>query len=204
MRKIPSKFENPIDNVLISHIESIQSHFFKLGFTPNMLTTISFICHLLSMYFFVNTHTYYTVYSVMFFILAYYFDCFDGHFARSYDMVTTFGDYYDHISDWVKFMLFIWLIYAYFKPYFYVSLLIICIFGFLSIIHLSCQEYYYGKDSSDTLHFLKYICPSNYFNIDIKQCLNITKYIGCGTYYLIAVFIIIYVKTRPTKYDPKK
>lgn len=195
MRKIPSKFENPIDNVLISHIESIQTHFFKLGFTPNMLTTISLVCHLIAMYFFVNNQKYYTVYSVIFSFLSYYFDCFDGHFARSYDIVTKFGDYYDHISDLFKNLLFIWLIYAYFKPYFYVSLLTKCIFTILSSIHLSCQEHYYGY-GSDTLHFFKYLCPSNYFNIDIKQCLNITKYFGVGTHMLIDLIILIYLKTN--------
>lgn len=196
MRKIPTKFENPFDNVIISHIDRIQSHFFKLGFTPNILTTISLFCHLCSMYFFVNNERYYTFYSAIFFMLSYYFDCFDGHFARSYNMTTKFGDYYDHISDWFKTGLFIWLICTYFKPYRYVSLLFIIIFGFLSVIHLSCQEHLYGEYNSDTLYLLKYICPTNYFNIHIHDCLNITRYIGCGTYYLIATFIIIYLKTR--------
>jgi hypothetical protein len=201
MRKIPSRFENPIDNVLISHIHSIQPHFFKLGFTPNILTTLSLVCHLFSMFFFVNNQKYYTFYSAIFFILSYYFDCFDGHFARSYHMVTTFGDYYDHVGDVFKNLLFIWLIYKYFNPYFYSSLLVLFIFSVLLSIHISCQEHYYGKYSSDTLHYLKYICPLNYFNIDIHNCLNITKYIGCGTYLLIQLFIIIYLKTKK---PPKK
>ena len=196
MRKIPAKYENPIDNVIISHVDNMKSYFFKLGFTPNILTTLSLFCHLFAMYFFVNNQEYYTVYSVIFFFLSYYFDCFDGHFARSYNMVTNFGDYYDHISDWFKIILLIWLIYTYFKPYFYVSVMFLIIFGFLSSIHLSCQERYYGKHGSDTLHLLKYICPSNYFKVNIDDCLNITKYVGCGTYLVIAIGVIIYLKTR--------
>jgi phosphatidylglycerophosphate synthase len=193
MRKIPARYENPFDNVIISHIDSIQSRFFKLGFTPNILTTISLVCHLYAMYFFVNNKEYYTVYSVIFFFLSYYFDCFDGHFARSYGMVTRFGDYYDHIGDWSKNILFGYLIYTYYNPYFYASVAVLVIFAVLSIIHLSCQEHYYGKHVSETFHLLKYICPSNYFNGN--DCLNITKYVGCGTYLLIAVIIIIYLKT---------
>ena len=199
MRKIPTQFENPIDNVIILHIDSIQSYFFKLGFTPNILTTISLLCHLCSMYFLVNNKEYYAIYSVIFFALSYYFDCFDGHFARSYNMTSKFGDYYDHISDWFKVALFVWLICAYFKPYCYVSLLFIFTFAFLSVFHLSCQEHYYGKYGSDTLHLLKYVCPSNYFNIHINDCLKFTRYIGCGTYCLIAILVIIYLKTRTTK-----
>lgn len=196
MRKIPAKFENPIDNVIISHIDGIQPHFFKLGFTPNGLTTISLVCHLISMYFFVNNQEYSTVYSVIFFIISYYFDCLDGHFARSHNMVTRFGDYYDHISDWFKVALFIWLIYTHFKPYYYASLVVLFIFALLSTIHLSCQECYYGHHTN-TLYFLQYICPTNYFNIKIDKCLNITKYTGCGTYVLISILILIYVKTQP-------
>jgi len=197
MRKIPARFENPFDTVIIEHIDNIQSHFFKLGFTPNILTTFSVICQIISMYFFVNNKEYYTVYSVIFFGLSYYFDCFDGHLARSYNMVTTFGDYYDHISDSLKIIGFIVLIFIYYKSYFYISLAIIVSFGLLSTIHLSCQEHYYAN-SSDTMHYLKYICPTNYLNIEIGNCLNITKYVGCGTYMLVAMLLIIFLKTRPT------
>lgn len=205
MRKLPGKFENPIDHLLISHIDSIKSHFYKLGFTPNILTTFSLLSHLLSMYFFVNNQKYYTVYSVIFFGLAYYFDCFDGHFARSYNMVTIFGDYYDHVSDWFKGLLFFWLIYVYFKPYFYVSMAALMSVGFLTMIHMSCQENYYSNygDTSDTLHLLtKYMCPTHYFNVDIGKCLNITKYFGCGTYILVSILVLIYLKTR-TKHRNK-
>ena len=199
MRKIPARFENPIDNILISHIDSIQSRFFKLGFTPNILTTISLVCHLYAMYFFVNNKEYYTVYSVLFFILSYYFDCFDGHFARSYGMVSRFGDYYDHIGDWLKTILFGYLIYIYFNSYFYVSAVVLFIFTLLSAIHMSCQEQYYGKHVSDTLYLLNYICPSNYFNGN--DCLNITKYVGCGTFLLVAIIIIIYLKTKTARIE---
>ena len=201
MRKIPANCENPIDNVLISHIDSIQSYFFKLGFTPNIFTTISLVCHLCAMYFFVHNKEYYTVYSVLFFILSYYFDCFDGHFARSYGMVTRFGDYYDHIGDWLKNIVFGYLIYTYFNPYFYVSVVVLVVFAILAAIHISCQEQYYGKHS-DTLYLLKYICPSNYFKAN--NCLNITKYVGCGTYLLVAIIIIIYLKTAGIQdHEPK-
>ena len=199
MRKIPARYENPIDNILISHIDSIQSRFFKLGFTPNIFTTISLVCHLCAMYFFVNNKEYYTVYSVIFFFLSYYFDCFDGHFARSYGMVSRFGDYYDHIGDWSKTILFGYLIYIYFNSYFYVSAVVLFIFTLLSAIHMSCQEQYYGKHVSDTLYLLNYICPSNYFKAN--DCLNITKYVGCGTFLLVAIIIIIYLKTKTARME---
>ena len=110
MRKIPGKLDNFIDDTLITIIDTIQPYFYKLGFIPNTLTTISLICWLFALYFFINDGVYYTLYAVLFMILSYFFDCFDGHFARSYNMVTKFGDYYDHISDVSKVILLIYFI----------------------------------------------------------------------------------------------
>ena len=38
-------------------------------------------------------------------MLGYYFDCIDGPMARKYNMVTVFGDYYDHGTDIICFTL---------------------------------------------------------------------------------------------------
>ena len=195
MRKLPPEYENPVDAILVNHIDSIQTYFFKLGFTPNMLTTISLICNLISMYFFVHNEKYYTFMSVVFFGLSYYFDCFDGHFARTYKMTTKFGDLYDHISDAVKNILFLVLIYIYFKSDFTFAFVYNFIFLFLGAIHLGCQETYYNKPVY-TLDRLKLLCPCKYFNINIDKCLRITKYIGIGTYQLLFAFLIIYIKNK--------
>ena len=32
-------------------------------------------------------------------LIFYFMDCLDGHFARKYNMVTVFGDYFDHFVD---------------------------------------------------------------------------------------------------------
>lgn len=195
MRKLPHEYENPIDAMLVHHIDSIQPYFFKLGFTPNMLTTISLICHLISMYFFVNNNKYYTFFSVLFYGLAYYFDCFDGHFARTYKMTTKFGDFYDHGSDTFKTILFLVLVYKYFKSDFILTLLYKSIFLLFGFIHIGCQEIYYNKPVY-TLELLQLLCPCKYFNININDCLKITKYVGVGTYQFLTTFLIIYIKNK--------
>ena len=50
MRKIDSNLENPIDNILIDICDFILPTLKVLNFTPNMLTTISLIFGLLSVY----------------------------------------------------------------------------------------------------------------------------------------------------------
>lgn len=195
MRKLPHEYQNPVDAILVSHIDSIQPYFFKLGFTPNMLTTISLVCHLISMYFFVHNEKYYTFLSVLFFGLAYYFDCFDGHFARSYKMTSKFGDFYDHASDTFKCILFLVLIYKYFKSDFIISFLYNIIFLFFGFMHIGCQEIYYNKPVY-TLDPLKLLCPCKYFNINIDKCLKITRYGGVGTGHLLFIFLIIYIKNK--------
>jgi phosphatidylglycerophosphate synthase len=195
MRKLPTEYENPVDRICVNHIDTIKPYFFKLGFTPNMLTTISLISSLISMYFFINNKKYYTLLSVLFFGLSYYFDCFDGHFARAYKMTSTFGDFYDHASDAFKGFLFLLLIYKYFNSDFILSILFTFTFLFFGVIHIGCQEIYYNKPSY-TLDLWRHFCPCKYFNISLDKCLKITKYGGVGTLQLLQIFLIIYIKNK--------
>lgn len=201
MRKLPEKLDNFVDNAMLKVIEIIQPFFYKLGFIPNTLTTFSLISWLIGLYFFVNDGMYFTFYAVLFMMLSYFFDCFDGHFARSYNMVTRFGDYYDHISDVSKVILLIYFICTIYTSKVCYILPILIIFLILTFIHMACQELYYNKSSaSDTLSILKYFCIANKKNV--SSILNITKYFGCGTFYLIMILCVIYLKnTKKTKKD---
>ena len=195
MRKLPGKMDNFIDDILITIIDTIQPYFYKLGFIPNTLTTISLICWLFALYFFVNDGIYYTFYAVLFMILSYFFDCFDGHFARSYNMVTKFGDYYDHISDVSKVILFVYFICTIYTSKVCFILPILFIFLILALTHMACQELYYDKASaSDTLSLLKYLCIANKKNVN--SVLGITRFFGCGTFYLIMILSVIYLKNN--------
>jgi phosphatidylglycerophosphate synthase len=195
MRKIPSNLENPIDDILLKIIDKIQPGVYKLGFTPNILTTFSLLFWVGGLYFFVNSGVYYTYYTVILMAFSYFFDCFDGHFARTYDMVTKFGDYYDHISDISKILLLIYFILVKYTAQSLIVLPIIVISMILSFMHLSCQELYYGLPT-DTLNFLNIFCVANKDNV--KSVMNITKHFGCGTMYFIIILCVIYLKMNKT------
>ena len=96
MRKIPEESDNPIDNFILKIVDPLCPLFKALHFTPNGITTISLVFGLLSAYLLYKGHPY--LFGITFFI-SYFFDCMDGYYARKYNMVTRFGDIYDHVKD---------------------------------------------------------------------------------------------------------
>ena len=94
MRKGPIRFQNPIDTILIDCGSYLSPLFRHLHFTPNTLTSISAIFGFMSVYKMYNKD--YKQAGMLYFI-SYMFDCFDGFYARKYNMVTKYGDFYDHI-----------------------------------------------------------------------------------------------------------
>ena len=80
-------------------------------------------------------------------MVGYYFDCADGNYARTYKMVSKFGDLYDHITDFIKVAIFIVLLYTEYndKTRFINFIIVFIALSFLSFIHLGCQETIYNK-----------------------------------------------------------
>jgi len=190
MRKIPYNLDNPIDNLFIYVSENSKIYFRKLNFTPNMITTLALITSSLGLNSFWNSSY---LNSFLLLNLSYFFDCLDGHYARSYNMETEFGDYYDHFCDMYKFILLVIL--SYVKDY--CKFLIIIPFLSLSIlimiIHLGCQEVYFNnvKIKAPTLTILKNLCPAENEK-ELIGMMKLTKYMGTGTINLMLSLIPIY------------
>jgi phosphatidylglycerophosphate synthase len=182
MRKINNIYENPLDDKLLQIVESTDNIYYKLDITPNHLTTVSLIFGCVSAYlFFLDCR----ILSLIFFLIAYYYDCMDGHFARKYNIVTNFGDFYDHFSDIFKVGLLLYFMHLKNKDKFYTILPIIIILFTLLTIHFTCQEKINNLNHNQPfLNGLKYIC------ID-KEWIHYTKYFGSGTFMTVLSFIII-------------
>ena len=184
MRKIDEKYENPIDHIFLLISESLCPIFYSLNFNANGITTLSLIFGLISIYYL------YTGKVIMFmisYIISYFFDCMDGHFARKYNQVTKFGDYYDHIADVIKMISVIYTLYyinSNIMTYLIIPMIILL---FFTSMHMGCQEKYYNKNESYTLSITKMLCPNNKYNL-----LNITRFFGCGSFMLFITIIIIY------------
>ena len=65
-RKFPEQLDNPIDNLIINIGRKFYSLYYKIGTTPNHLTTVSFILGILSVYFFYKQH--FIISSLLYFI----------------------------------------------------------------------------------------------------------------------------------------
>ena len=202
MRKIPCKYENPIDNILISICEYTCPFAHALGLTPNILTTISLLFCGFAIFYLLKSRFYLAAFL---FLISYYFDCMDGHFARKYKQTSKFGDYYDHIADFTKIVSVLYTLFYINSTKFWNYIpYIILLFG-LSAVHLGCQEVYYDKDKSNgespTLHLLKPLCPISK-NKYVDYALQFTKYFGVGTQQIgIAIMILLYSKDTTYLYN---
>jgi phosphatidylglycerophosphate synthase len=183
MRKLAREFENPFDNILYDLSEVFSEQFHKWGFTPNVLTTLSNIFFIFSVIYIYKQQ--YVIATILY-IVAYFFDNFDGYFARKYDMVTVFGDYYDHTSDILKGIIIIIILFKLlpsdrFKKFIVIFLILFFIF----LVQFGCQEKYYNTNQSPSLAVWKKLCIYN-----PEKTMRITRYFGSGTLYLLIAYFI--------------
>jgi phosphatidylglycerophosphate synthase len=190
MRKIKSELDNPIDNFYLYLIERTVGIFYILGFTPNMITTISLILGICSINNFIN-EAYNS--SALLYLLSYYFDCMDGYMARQYNMITVFGDYYDHIKDISVTSILLYLVYMKLAS-FPINYMMVSL-GILMSINIGCQEVYMENkklniNNSNSISFFKKLCPAKTHD-DVIKMLHYTKIFGCGTFTMVSAILVL-------------
>lgn len=190
-RKIPRDLDNPFDNILIDIVEWMNPYFKRLHFTPNGITTLSLIFGII---FNIAFYKNYYIFAALSILISYYFDCMDGNYARTYDMQSRFGDFYDHIKDWTVFIIFIIIFFTKttslkFKLICIIVLIIVCL-G--TILHTGCTEEYIRKKRKNIVNSIALdsvsFCPN-------METMRWTKYFGCGTLNItIAVIVLLHYK----------
>lgn len=186
-RKVFKNIENPIDSTLVQICEKISPILRKnRSLTPNIITTIGLIIGLITIYF-LYRDAYLTAFCL--FWITYFFDCLDGYYARRYDMVTDFGDYYDHFRDIFVTITILIIIYLKLKTsgeksVFIIVLIISTVF---MLTHFGCQELNTSINGSNDC--LKIFSPL----ISRKEYICYTKYVGCGTFILTISLFIFYL-----------
>lgn len=188
MRKITSDMENPIDDILLDMCESTMETLHQYNFTPNMITTIGNVFRLFSIYSIFHGHK---LIFVVFYLLGYYFDCLDGHYARKYNMATKFGDYYDHISDIVFNAILIYYIFwvspLVHKKYYWNIVIIYILFFFGLNVHFGCQQSLKKCGEDDEGEFLDMFKNSCF----TKDMIHWTKYFGSGTFISLTALLAV-------------
>jgi phosphatidylglycerophosphate synthase len=184
MHKLPTDKEGPIDILFLTLTEWITPFLHATGHTPNIITTYSLVTGLASAY--CLWKGYVGSFSVLF-LVSYLLDCVDGYMARRYDQVTTFGDYYDHVSDIAKFLV-IMYVFVYKYPYRLLSpvLIIIGVILVVSFVYLGCSQHHYRSSTSETLDILLHFSD--------KDSIHWAKYCSTGTLMLSVVAAAIYLE----------
>lgn len=169
-----------LDRIISNFIMPTLPIWHSIGATPNTLTTFGLLSSILSLVFF---YTYKTFYAVLFLIFRWYFDYADGMLARKYKQTTKFGDWYDHVTDWLFFIGYIVVLYnrSTNKP---IHMSILFIMMILFGIQFGCMEKenhkYYKEESS--ISRLRHICIKNdlMFLIDNTILYLVMIYLLCN------------------------
>lgn len=187
-RKIPEEYENPVDNLIIKLAEYVHPPLYYIGIIPNHVTIASIVTGLVSALMIYKSR-YFSACALAF--LAYFLDCLDGNMARTFDRVTEFGDFLDHVGDVVKAIA--QLAAIAFNPNIspsvralFITTMAVSILG--SMIHMGCQEQVYHKHrtSDDSLSSLRYLCKRH-----PEHTVRYTRFIGIGTsQMLLYVFLL--------------
>jgi phosphatidylglycerophosphate synthase len=186
-RKVPIHLENPIDDLIIKEFCEPVSNILRSispKITPNMITSVGMVIGLCTIY-----ALYKKQYILAFFLfwLCYIFDCLDGYYARKYNMVTRFGDYFDHFRDVFVCGTVIYLLYKdmdnIVRRDVYVITLIVSLI--LMLTHFGSQELNsVSPEHNECLGMLTPLCKH-------KEYIDYTKYFGCGTFMLVLSMFIL-------------
>ena len=195
MSKIDTNYYNPIDQKLIDISDKLSPTFKNLNFTPNGITTLSLIFGVLSIYVLYkpSNNTYIPYLFTILYLISYFFDVMDGHYARKYNMTSNIGDIYDHVKDLlVNIVLVYVLIIKYNLLNHKYIILILIIFGILQYIRLGCIDKTYDKKSGISFYIGRKICY-----IDDKdklmKIIHNTKLFDTVSFILLLCITVLYL-----------
>jgi phosphatidylglycerophosphate synthase len=176
--KLPAKYDDAIDIHIKKWIDVIHPSFKKAGFTPNMITTLSFLLGLISCYLY---YVQYYALSAVCYGMSYFFDTMDGYFARLYNMGSTFGSYYDSATDIIVITLLgiLLLTNRHISNGFKLGIVMLNVgMGIGMAYHMSCQEKY--VESTNPTHKskgLSFLDPIQCYDYDHMKT---SRYFGSG------------------------
>jgi len=171
--KIGQDKESILNILCYKLVELFTPIFHSIGFTPNMITTLSLIPAYISYIYLIKKDMKCLIYYFLYMILDYT----DGYMARKYKLYSKFGDLYDHGRDTLFHLLLL--------SVFYKNRKLLIIFIILNVLGLSlfgCQEILFEnkckESNNSTVYWLKPFCKQNIF-FDIYN-----YFVGTASMYL--------------------
>jgi phosphatidylglycerophosphate synthase len=197
MSKVPLNLEGPVEQVCLHITNSIMGFMHDIGFTPNLITTLSLIFGLASIRAFINESY---ILSGFLFMIGYLFDTMDGHMARTYKQTSPMGAYYDQIKDTVIIFAVMYLMYIKYstdqklKTQLILFPIILLVLTFTMHTYLDCKNKYYSLEKSGDVSSLNKtadICKPN-DKQGLYDWLNMYKWGSDGTFNLAIAFMMAY------------
>lgn len=126
--------------------------------------------------------------------VCFFLDHLDGEMARTYNLITKFGDYFDHVLDVTYeiplLLILVWKLYR--TPLFYPIVLGIGALMYLSTMLIACQEVVLQRETdvaSQSLQGLQRMCPAGMQN---AASLRYLRYFGQSLLHLAIGAAMIY------------
>lgn len=193
--KIIPELDNPIDAWLLAHTARVLPALRASGHTPNTITTYSFACGLLAVWFLRHDSV---IGFAVFFAMAYIFDCLDGQYARRYGMTSHFGDIYDHVTDLIVYGLIAATVFLRFGKTIRANPLLMLGFGVAALglsVNIGCQQRLHNHEGRpwETLDAMQFLCPCH-------SWVHWSRFTGYATFNILTVATIacLYAISPPT------
>lgn len=191
--KFHYSLEDPLSQFYYDLSSYVSPLLYKLGITPNFITTIRLIMSIIIFPYLFENEMYKSA-SVVY-LLSYILDCLDGHYARRYNMETEFGDYYDHMTDIVSLVITMYYItFTVSKSHKWVVILIYILF-LVSLVQVNCQERYLrlmkNDADSNVISSISFMCHDNLVHDDhLENVMSITRHFASGIFFLVVAIAI--------------
>lgn len=189
--KFHGSLEDPLSQLFYDISDVISPCLYGAGITPNFITTVRFLIMIVGFPYFFYHKMYHL--AAMFYMIAYFFDCLDGHLSRKYNLDTEFGDYYDHIADATSFIITMYFIASTLHQDNKWIMILIMFLALLSLVQISCQERYLNIIGSDkdsyTLSIFDCLCPADDVE-ELEKTMEITKLFGIGIFQIFLTVLI--------------
>ena len=187
--KLPRRYENPLDWIIIGALQPVVPLMVKVGMTANGVTILSILCKVLALWYF-NAGK--TGKAIAWWGVQYVLDCLDGMVARAVGE-TKFGDVLDHGSDLLSIVAVYGIIARNLltsrRPLPWWPLVVEAALVVVSMTHFTCQEKYSRENS-------RYLPVAG---VDITGCMDVdvmkrTRYFGVGTHTVWMMYLMYFYR----------
>ena len=145
--------------------------------------------------------------AALFHFFSFVFDCTDGQYARKYNMVSKFGDYYDHVTDILGFIGLLTVAYSRYNinKRWMIFSIVLLIFVFTNFMRYMGYQEVFNKlrnsnyTDSHSLNITEYLitCKDRKMKC-VENNLDRYKLFSCTLFHIVLTLLIVSLKYTAT------